>query len=75
MRRTDIAEAQTVAVAIRGVVVDRMTFPAGDRAEEYKANVRRWALEKRIALTIWTQTAAAGRAAEAGRRGTIALAV
>lgn len=34
MRRTDIAEAQTVAVAIRGVVVDRMTFPAGDRAEE-----------------------------------------
>jgi len=74
MRYTGITTAQTVTVAIRGVVVDRMTFSAGDRAEEYKANVRRRSREQLVPVTVWTQTAA-GAATEAERRGATAIAV
>ncbi len=75
MRYAGITTAQTVTVAIRGVVVDRMTFPTGDRAEEYKANVRRWAREQRVPVMVWTQLAAGAGTAETAREGTIALAV
>ncbi len=75
MRHTDITVAQTVTVAIRGMVVDRLTFRLGEQAEEYKANVRRWSREKRVQVTIWTQAAAAAAAAEAEHRGATAIAV
>ncbi len=75
MRYTGVPMAQTVTVAIRGVVVDRLTFPAVDRAEEYKANVRRWSREQLVPVTVWTQTGAGAGTADAARRGAIALAV
>ena len=75
MRRTDISEAQTVVVAIRGVVVDWMTFPAGELAEAYKFGVRRWSRERGVSVTIWTQTAASGRGVEPERRAPAAIAV
>ena len=50
-------EFETVTVAARGQVLERVSFKDGVEAELYKRGVRRWAQEKGVIIGIWSARA------------------
>ena len=52
-------QMETVVVTVRGRVLDSASFRVKAEAEAYKRNVRRWAFEKGIVVTLWSGRQAA----------------
>ena len=50
-------EVETVTVAARGQILERVTFQDGVEAELYKRGVRCWAQEKGVIVRIWSARA------------------
>ncbi len=65
---------QTVVVASRGRVLEWISFESEAEAEQYKRQVRRWALEHNVLITVWNQEAVCDPVAAAMREFALALA-
>ncbi len=50
-----VTPIHTVVVMVRGRLVDCLSFQAPQDAEEYKRLVRRWALQDRVQVQLWSQ--------------------
>jgi len=44
-----------ITVTARGQVVDSASFSTRRKADDYKAAVRRWAVERHAMVQVWTQ--------------------
>lgn len=48
-----------ITVTARGQIVDSASFSNRRKAEQYKADVRRWAMDRRAVVQVWTQNTSA----------------
>ena len=50
-----VTPIHTVVVMVRGRLIDCLSFRTPQDAEEYKRLVRRWALQDRVQVQLWSQ--------------------